>query len=342
MRQRWELPALALTLVAIAGSLGAIGWSWTERATPAPLASTNLVRNQLGDERQGEFLLRHYRRGDGSMLRTTVQYTNGAHGEAKYRPDGTLETFTKVESSGFQLRASTFDAEGKRVLDGFELRDDHTPLWQTKMLPGRKLQTVTYWRDGKQPFSIRTTDMSNDLIELVYFRPDGTIWIRQVAYFIGNPMQETVYNEAGLPQRIFRRKDDGAPLLQYFRPDGTLHFAQSYVQEDVENRTSSTRLDTTTVFSDDGKRPVLVFDWNYGPLPRIITEVQGDGIEVQHFFDGRNPSAKKVYGPNNTLISETDKAADASLLDLILPGFYVSSPPPRENPVPVWEAAESR
>lgn len=338
-RQSWEMPALALSLLIIGGVIGGTGMLWTE---PAPIhngPTAGSVVNELGDEAQGEYLKRHFKRSNGTFIETVIYYQDGGQGTVKYRPDSTYQTFTRVAKDGTLLSESTYDTAGKLVVAGWEKRPDLTMLWQTETLPDGKLKTVFYWRDGKQPFSVRIRDVKNYTVDMTYYRADGGLWAHQFGPNGSPPQQEEVYQPGDKLLRTVVRPADDRTVVQNFRPDGTLYFVQKWAVSASEYH-YSVYLNQTVVYNADGTAPAMTIWYGGWQTPQSITIVQGDGTKVVHRYYQNEARGIEVITEGNITISKSDTGADPNLLTQLDPAFYVREQPAAENPQPIWDAAE--
>lgn len=337
--RNWEVPALIVSLLILAGAVVALGRTWFE---PPPIHNTAdvLITNEIGDERLGEVLKRHFRRSNGTMLKTLVYYRDKSVGTVMYRPDNTYETFKIVAEDGFVLRESTYDNAGKLVVNGFEMRLDRTLLWRTETLADGSLKTVTYWRDGKQPFSVRVRNLKASTIEYTYYRQNGNVWLTQVGLTNMPPSEEKVFDAAGRLSRLINRQSDGGAKVTVFREDGTAYFQQTWIVSASEHH-YSVDLRHTIVFAADGVSRAMSVDWGWGRYASSITVYQPDGTRVVNFYYTKaEPKGRRHVAADNTTISESDVGADPELIAKLDPAFYTRDVPAPENPLPAWQEAE--
>jgi hypothetical protein len=340
----WELPVLAVTVAVMVGVIVLFGMLWRD---PQPLHNdTNpLVTYELGDERIGEYMRQHFRRNDRSMLKTLITYRNGDLGTVNYRTDSTFRDFTVVAQDGTHVRETSYDITGKKVVKGFELRSDRTRLWQTETLANGTVKTVVFWRDGKQPFSVRLVNEKDNTTDFTYFRQDGKMWVHQ--WFVGSYYRqgEDLYSEkTGLLERTYRRPKDrsSAEEVTYYGANGVPAFKLTWVTTSSEH-SYSVDLSNTVVFNADGQTPALTISWVWGSKPDSIMVPNPDGTRVvNHYGTKGEPLAQRLVAKDGTQISSTEKGADLSLLARVKPEYYVQTRPEPVDPVPVWKEAEAK
>lgn len=340
----WELPVLAATVAVMVGVIVLFGTMWRD---PLPVHNTSnpLVTNELGDERLGEYMRQHFRRADRSLQKTLITYRNGDLGTVNYRTDSTFRDFTVVAPDGTHVRESSYDITGKNVVKGFELRADRTPLWQTETLANGTVKTVVFWRDGKQPFSVRLVNAKDNTTDLTYFRQDGKMWVHQ--WFVGSSYlqgEDLFSAKTGLLERTYRRfpQHNGSDEVTYFGANGLPAFKLTWVTHASEHA-YSVDLDNTVVFNPDGKTAKLIVTWVWGAQPDSIRVPNEDGTVLVNDYGNKGElRGQRLLKSDGTQISSTPTGADPTLLPLVKPEYYAQKRPDQVDPVPVWKKVEAR
>ncbi len=339
-----DLPPLLGALAVIAVVIGGLLFTWRP-APPPPHTSNTKVTYELGAESSGIYMQKHLRRDDGTVRQTLIDYSNGALGTINYRLNGTAQDFVIVAPDGTHTLESLYAADGKTVVRGFELRADRTLAWNTDTLADGSLRTVSFWSDGRQPFSISVINDKASAADFVYFRADGKLWAHQ--WFKGLDSKGILLGEdlysarTGLIERSIRHVTDGrqSDTVTYYRIDGTARLRLVWLGRG-SHEGFYMELDSTTLFATDGQTQTLLISWSE-LAPWAITTYNADGTSVvNRYIDGAPRNRKVMAADGTTIISDTANGADPALPAQILPEYRAASAPKQADPPAERQAAE--
>lgn len=345
VQKRWELSGLVGSVALLALTVSGIGWSWSqteivpEIATIPMTVAENPPLVEIGSEESGEVQRLHFKREDGTPLRTQIVYRNKTIGEVMYRPDGTVSTFTIADTSGALLRESTYDEAGENVVNGYEKRPNQTMMWETATLPDGTVQTTTYWDDGKHVFSKRVTTptigTTPGIIETTYWRGGGSLWLHTLARLDSPdmPYEEELFNHiSGKMERSIKRGEHGGADVSFYRRDGSLYFVRHYVVH-ASPQSSYIKQDATTVYAEDGVTPAMKIMWWWDLNPMTVEVFKGNGTREIHFFGtGRQTGDLTVFDAAGKVTSQSKLGADPTLFQKLDWYMWAKEAPPPEDP----------
>src|SRR6202041_3316546 len=105
--------------------------------------------------------------------------------------------------------------DGMQVLNGFQLRDDGSKVWEAKLDTATdQVTTTTYWWSGKV-FSVEQRKRGSKVVDMSYYRENGNNWLR----FVG-PWD--------VPLFLGRNGRYGLRLAQVFDDNGNLSLQLDY------------------------------------------------------------------------------------------------------------------
>lgn len=354
VQRKWDIFGLVGSLALVGVALVAIGWTWSQTEPVPQTASIPQVvvqdnqpaRIEVGSEESGELQRLHFERDDGTPSRMVIVYRNDTVGEVLYRPDGTVDSFTVKANDGSVLRESTYDEAGEKVVNGWEKRLDQSMVWKTQTLANGDVKTTTWWKSGKQIFSIELVRRESGTIETTYWRGGGSLWLHQLARIDAPdlPFAEEHYDHTtGKMQWSVRRDANGGAEVSYYRRDGTLHFVRHHVFRSMM-MSSSVSLESTTVYGKDGRTAVLEIRWWSGQLkPMNIQVPSADGGKVMHHFGmERESGARRVFTAEGKVVEESPNGADGALFQQIDPLMWAAEVPLPEDAEAARKEQESR
>lgn len=340
-----ELPLLGCALATIVAVVLVLAGAWR---SPAPQwrVTQMPITYEVGSEESGISVQKHLRRSDGSLRQTLINYENGNLGTINYRSDSTAHDFTITAEDGTHMLESTYDADGKTVVKGFELRPDRSLLWQIETLASDTVKTVVFWRDGKQPFSVRLVNGRDNTTDLTYFRQDGKMWVHQTLVgSTGNHLRsEELYSaETGLLERSRRQSPDSSrEEVTFYGANGIAVFKLTWVTYTSEHA-YWVDLDNTVVFEPDGRTPALIISWFRGGQPKSIALPNADGtLLISEYGSQGELRGQRLTTKQHVLISSTKTGADPNLPARIKPEYYAQNKPDQVDPVPVWKDVEAK
>jgi hypothetical protein len=140
-----------------------------------------------------------------------VYFCNGDRGLRAYRPGTNVLSRQVVFFKDTERKRlyAEYAPDGKQVINGFELRDDGTTLWQAS-LAGKFVTKITYWWNGKV-FSTEQRGVGADIVEATYFAADGNR-IAHVVVGTDLPLQVAV-------QRTITRIDEDNKIADFYLGD---------------------------------------------------------------------------------------------------------------------------
>ncbi|HEY9790275.1 MAG TPA: hypothetical protein V6D22_07750 [Candidatus Obscuribacterales bacterium] len=125
LNRPYILGAALLLVIAAAIGLFVVLHSHKDNQLPVNLATKPRVEMQPEDSK--EWLEQHFPGLSGKDVKVIVYYRdNNEVGVRQFAPSGNLKEETVFFGDGSVRAHSVYASDGAQVIDGFELRDDHT------------------------------------------------------------------------------------------------------------------------------------------------------------------------------------------------------------------------
>lgn len=314
-----------LTAALISGALILLGLGYLhmigEPPQPPPL-DLRMSYREVMPEQFGELPRVHHRGPNGLDTHVDLTFTNGDTGTLKFGASGVLQEAEYKFADGALRKQMRFAADGKTLVEGFELRRDRTQMWRTESFNRNSFAVTTvYWIGGKQPFSVIEENRQQGTRTSKYFRQDGSIQLSRMESASGILLSEKVFDVAGKLQSELSSKT-GETTVDYFAASGKLAFKQVYeayeYQKDGPNGQAvpavARVLKKVLVVAEDGDTVMRILTISGGFKPFVQQELKAneDGTRSRFVFDekGQLVTAKRL-GNNNRAIEGFVEPKDA-------------------------------
>lgn len=308
------------------------------------------VRLEPQPETSTEFMRKHYVNARGVDVEMEIFYRNGDHGHQYYRENGSMREFKVTFQTGGVRMHAFYGPDGKIITGGFRLRDDRTMMWQTDMKSDGDVVTRTFWYDGKTVFAEEHRRVAGDKIETIYYRENGTFWVRQVTstYSLATALEEELRNEEGVV--LYTRTSTDAVIR--YNAAGVATFKQTYSTYSTYDPgdyygggggTSERVLKAIDVYNADGKTVARTITMSYdGSRVDSLTVYNENGSKTvtSTRYDGTVSSIEEVAadgtkGKKTEFTSEQNRRINVDISEFKIPE------PKMVDPWASWTAKEA-
>jgi hypothetical protein len=216
-----EIAAAVASLLAV---LAAMYFYFSE-----PPEDVRQVTVTLMPENSSE-LLRHQHPGPDGVIQVHIKYRNGDTGLQILNPDQSVSQFSVMfKDGGYRMRAS-YSQDGRLLMEGFRLRDDHSLWWETTTLESGVIRTLVYWSDGTSVFADESRLVDRDYLLTQYYHQNGKPWVKQlqVAWDPSNILEEEARNANG--ELLYTRTRNAANVIVVHYGQGAIpKFKQTWL-----------------------------------------------------------------------------------------------------------------